>query len=99
MDKKYKLFSDDDARTLFGRHDENLKLAEREFGIKIVGRGEDLTISAPEESAQSASRLFDQLLDIIRSGQVIRHHEVAYAIRALKDDEKLDLHSIYLYMI
>lgn len=96
MERTFKLLGDEEARILFGRHDENLKLIEREFDVKIIARGENLNISGTEKDVQDASRLFDQLLDIIRIGRPVRQHEILYAIRAIHQQAELDLHSIYL---
>ncbi|MDD4879234.1 MAG: PhoH family protein, partial [Candidatus Omnitrophica bacterium] len=96
MDKTFKLLSDEEARVLFGRHDENLKAIEREFGVKITARGENLTIGGDGKNVEKASRLFEQLLDIIRMGRPIHQHEILYAVKALRDNTVLDLHSIYL---
>ncbi len=87
---------DEEARILFGRHDENLKLIEREFDVKIIARGENLNVNGTEKNVQDTSRLFDQLLDIIRIGRPVRQHEILYAIRAIHQQAELDLHSIYL---
>ncbi|MFH1778896.1 MAG: PhoH family protein [Candidatus Omnitrophota bacterium] len=96
MERTFKLLGDEEARILFGRHDENLKLIEREFDVKIIARGEVLNVSGTEKNVQDASRLFDQLLDIIRIGRPVRQHEILYAIRAIHQQAELDLHSIYL---
>lgn len=96
MEKTFKLLGDEEARILFGRHDENLKLIEREFDVKIIARGENLNVSGTEKNVGDASRLFDQLLDIIRIGRPVRQHEILYAIRAIHQQAELDLHSIYL---
>ncbi|KPK42479.1 MAG: phosphate starvation-inducible protein PhoH [Omnitrophica WOR_2 bacterium SM23_29] len=96
MERTFKLLGDEEARTLFGRHDENLKLIEREFDVKIIARGENLTVSGNENNVAGASRLFEQLLDIIRIGRPVRQHEILYAIKAIHQQAELDLHSIYL---
>lgn len=96
MERTFKLLGDEEARILFGRHDENLKLIEREFDVKIIARGENLNVSGTEKNVQDTSRLFDQLLDIIRIGRPVRQHEILYAIRAIHQQAELDLHSIYL---
>ena len=95
-ERAFHLLSDHEAATLYGLHDENLKLIEAEFGVKILARGQELTVSGQEVAVQKASRLFDQLLDIIRSGRYLRRHEVVYAIRALEANTSLDLHTIYM---
>ncbi|MFA5164461.1 MAG: PhoH family protein [Candidatus Omnitrophota bacterium] len=96
MDKNFKLSGDDEARILFGRHDENLKAIEREFDVKVTARGENLTIGGDAKNVEKASRLFEQLLDIIRMGRAVHQHEILYAIKALHGSPDIDLHSIYL---
>jgi len=95
MEKSFDLLSDHEAATLFGLHDEHLRLIEAEFGVKTVSRGRQLIISGPTESVEKVGRLLDQLLGLIRSGQYLRRHEVVYAIRAMEKDSGLDLQPIY----
>ncbi len=96
MDKNFKLSSDEEARVLFGRHDENLKAIEREFDVKVTARGENLAVGGDSRNVEKASRLFEQLLDIIRMGRAVHQHEILYAIKALHGSPDIDLHSIYL---
>jgi len=95
VEKSFHLLSDHEAATLFGLHDEHLKLIEAEFGVKTVSRGQELTVSGPEPGVEKVGRLVDQLLGLIRSGQYLRRHEVVYAIRAMEHNDKLDLQPIY----
>ena len=96
MEKTFELLSDHEASTLYGLHDEHLKLIESEFGVKIHARGRELTLAGKEAAVNKVSRLFEQLLDIIRSGRYLRRHEVVYAIRAADADASVDLQDIYL---
>ena len=85
-----------EAKTLFGTHDENLKVVENEFGISIATRGETLNLEGGSSPVEQASRLFEELLLTIRSGGLVKKHELLYAIHAIKEDETRDIHSIYL---
>ena len=96
MERTFHLLSDHEAATLYGLHDEHLKLVEAEFGVRIVARGQEMTVSGQDAAVQKAGRLFEQLLDIIRGGRYLRRHEVVYAIRTLEADSSLDLHKIYM---
>ena len=96
MEQTFHLLSDQEAATLYGLHDEHLKLIEAEFGVKVLARGREVTVSGPEASVQKVNRLIEQLLDIVRSGRYLRRHEVVYAIRALQEDSSLDLHTVYM---
>ena len=96
MEKHLKLQSDSEARTLFGRHDENLNLIEQGFVITIAARGEDLILSGDKENVEKSARLFEELLMTIRNGGIIKRHEVLYAIKAIKANKQEDVHDLYL---
>lgn len=96
MERSFHLSSDHEAATLYGLHDEHLKLIEAGFEVKVVARGQELTLSGPESAVDKVSRLIQQLLDIIRAGRYLRRHEVVYAIRALEADGSLDLQTVYM---
>ena len=96
MERTFHLLSDHEASILYGLHDEHLKLIEAEFGVKVAARGQELKVSGAENAVLKTSRLFEQLLDIIRSGRYLRRHEVVYAIRALESTPSVDLHTIYM---
>ena len=92
-----RLRDDAEARTLFGRHDENLKTIEKEFDIQIVARDGCLALKGDsEESISVAKKLFDELLLTIRGGGSIKRHDIAYASRSIKNDKDMDIHSIYM---
>lgn len=96
MEKKIKLQNEDEARTLFGRHDENLTLIEEELQVKFTARGLDITIEGLSDNVLKAGLLLDELLITIRKGGLIKKHEVLYAINSIKKDKVADLHNIYL---
>lgn len=96
MERRIKLESESAARILFGRHDENLDLIEKGFDVKIVARGQDLNISGADADVEKASRLFEELLLTIKSGGVIKRHEILYAVKAIGRNTQEELHEIYL---
>ncbi|MCM8812257.1 MAG: PhoH family protein [Candidatus Omnitrophica bacterium] len=95
MEKTFNLLSDHEASTLYGLHDEHLRLIEADFGVKIKARGQELTISGHEGSVQKVSRLVEQLLATIRGGQYLRRHDIVYAIRAMESDSGVDLNKVF----
>ena len=99
MQQTIKLLNDKEAADLFGNHDKNLRLFEEEFNIKIVARGQDLTLSGTKEAVETAFLLMQELLIAMRKGGVIKRHEILYAIRAVKENHSVDLGSIYLNKI
>ncbi len=96
MEKTIKLQNDEEASLLFGRHDENLKLIEKEFSLDIIARGENLVLRGENTGIDLASKLFAEFVDVIRLGGHLQRRDLNYAIRALREDRSLGLHTIYL---
>lgn len=96
MENIIKLKNTQEAKVLFGTHDENLKIIEEGIGVSVTSRGESIKISGSKDAALLASRLFGELLLTIRSGGIIKKHELLYAIKAMKMGQTRDVHSIYL---
>ncbi len=96
MEKILKIIKDtEEARTLFGTHDENLKIIEKELGITIVARGDELKIQGGAKQVGLAERLLEELVLALRSGGVVKKHELLYAIKSIMEDKSRDIHSIY----
>lgn len=79
------------AVSLFGSFDENIKLIEKEFGVKVICRGSDLKIQGDEESVDKAKRAINNLLAFINKGETLTEQNVRYVISLVKEgnDDKL----------
>lgn len=99
MEKVLTIQSNDEARALFGKCDENLRLVESNFGVKIAFRGERLAITGNKDAVEKSAKLFEKLLFIVRGGGTIKRDEIAYSIRSFKKDSHLDIEEIYLERI
>ena len=85
MSEKSKLInlqldSPNEAAELFGVNDSNLKILESELAVKIVSRGETISVSGLQESLEKADEILQALLAIIRKGIKIGPGEVVYSI-------------------
>ena len=85
MSEKSKLInlqldSPNEAAELFGVNDSNLKILESELAVKIVSRGETISVSGLQESLEKADEILQALLAIIRKGIKIGPREVVYSI-------------------
>lgn len=96
MEKVLELHSNDEARQLFGKCDENLRLIESSFGVRITSRGERLTISGAKRAIEKSAGLFDELLSVLRRGGTIKKDEIAYSVKSFKKDPHVKLQGIYL---
>ena len=79
------------AVSLFGSFDENIKLIEKEFAVSIISRGSDLKIVGDAENVSFAVRAVNALLTLINKGETLSDQNVRYAIGIVKEgnDDKL----------
>ncbi len=96
FEKRYQFKSHDEAQNLFGRHDEHLRLIEKEYNVQLFSQGEELVVTGGKDDVTQAGELIDELLIIIRSGGLLKKHEVQYAIRTAKQHRASELPGIYL---
>jgi phosphate starvation-inducible PhoH-like protein len=99
MEKQVKLKDDQEARALFGRHDANLRLVEKEFAVTIAARAGVIYIIGGQENIKKAALLFEELLTIIRNGGLLRAHDISCAIKTVKEDTNIDIPGLYLNKI
>lgn len=86
MEKTYDAKSNDDVMTLFGSFDENVKLIERETGVRIVPQ--DTTLRIIGDNAEKAYEVIRRLMADIESGNPVTEQSIRYAIFAV--DENID---------
>ncbi|MFY9402850.1 MAG: PhoH family protein [Candidatus Omnitrophota bacterium] len=67
MHKILKLENNEEARSLCGMNDSNIRLIEKDFKVKVVLRGEHLKISGTANNIKKSSAFIDYLLKGYRS--------------------------------
>lgn len=79
------------AVSLFGSFDENVKLIEKEFNVNIIVRGSEMKVCGDDEQVDKAKRTIGHLLGIINRGENLTEHNLRYVIGLVKDgnDDKL----------
>jgi phosphate starvation-inducible PhoH-like protein len=82
--KHIQLDNDDEVFVLFGSGDHNLKILEDEFCVKIVTRGESISISGEKEAVAQADATIRQLLNATRNGIHVGPRDAAYAAQMAK---------------
>lgn len=73
------------AVSLFGNFDENIKLIESHYGVKVVSRGSEIKITGEAEPVSKAVRAINGLLLLINKGEALSEQNVRYVI-SLADD-------------
>ena len=69
MEKIIKLVSNDEAVQLYGNLDENLRYAEKEYGVRISARNHRLTLSGSKKGVEEAYQFFLGQLERLREGE------------------------------
>jgi phosphate starvation-inducible PhoH-like protein len=90
------LASEVDLGALLGRNDENLRLLEAELALRIVARGNEITLRGDERQVERGARIVEELLARLGAGLPVQASDVRAALRVLADDAEADLKSIFL---
>ncbi len=80
------------AVALFGSFDENIKIIEFEFSVRIVMRESELKISGDAENVLKASKVIDSLLSFLNRGEQLSEQNVRYCISLINEgsEEKIE---------
>ena len=84
----------ENAVSLFGSFDENIRLIESEFSVTVLNRGSDLKISGEAENVAKAPTAIERLLALINKGEALSDQNVRYVISLVKDGEEDKLMSL-----
>ena len=80
------------AVSLFGSFDENVKQIEREYGVSIISRGSELKVVGDAENVDKAVRTLNSLLVLIKKGENLTDQNVRYVLSLVNEgnEDKLD---------
>ena len=90
MERTFLLDSNRDLQVLFGKYDENLKLIEKELGVRILRQNKGLKITGDRLFVDKAVDLLDYLLGIANNGTEVKSRDIIYALKLTKPDEGVD---------
>jgi len=94
MEKFVKIQNNKEISLLFGKHDENLKLIERQLGIRISNAGEGLKITGSDKEVDKAEQLLNYLLNIIKRTGELKKKEIQFALKISSTQEASDFVSL-----
>ena len=82
------LYRMENAVSLFGSFDENIKLIESEYDVKVISRGSELKVSGEAENVAKATRAVTGLLTLINKGEQLSEQNVRYVLSLVNDGEE-----------
>ena len=77
--------------SLFGSFDENVKLIEGQYNVKIISRGSELKVSGEADNVSKAVRAINGLLMLINRGEALSEQNVRYVLSLVNEgnDDRL----------
>ena len=85
----FELSSNAEAFNLFGSYDENLALLEDALDVKLVARGNSITVSGPSDKVSDAQKVLEHLVGRARTGHKVTAQDVRYAVRSVREGNVL----------
>lgn len=82
------------AVSLFGSFDENVRLIEKEYNVSVISRGTELKVVGDEESVSKAVRALNSLLLLIGKGESLTNQNVRYVLSLVNEGNEDKLSSI-----
>ena len=79
------------AVSLFGSFDENIRLIEKKYSVSVVCRGADLKVSGEAENVALAVRAINGLLGLINKGEDLTEQNVRYVTDLVDDGDEQKL--------
>ncbi len=82
------------AVSLFGSFDENIKIIENEFSVSVVSRGSELKVTGEAENVSKASKAINGLLTLINKGETLSEQNIRYVISLVGEGNEDKLESM-----
>jgi len=82
---------DEGTHTLFGNHDENLRMLEDEFGVKISSRGNEIFVNGEADNVAPVQKLLTEMQQLIEQGYPLKKSDISTGMRVLRDRPEANL--------
>lgn len=73
------------AVSLFGSFDENVKMIEGEYDVSIISRGSELKVCGDIENVDKAVRALNSMLMLINKGEQLTQQNVRYVLTLVNE--------------
>lgn len=75
----------DEVLPLLGKFDEHISLVEENFAVRVIPRGDELTLRGSKKDVERVCSLFQELLSLIRGGHFLTTAEFNYALKLARE--------------
>ena len=93
---KIRLSENIDLPAFYGSHDANLKLMEELFDVRVVARGDELSVEGAAEAVEKIENLIADINEMAEGGFSLKHEDVTFAINSVKREPKVSVKKVFL---
>jgi len=79
------------THALFGNHDENLRMIEDAFDVRISARGSEIKVQGDPGDVKPVEKLLAQMQALIESGYPLKKSDILTGVRVLREKPETDL--------
>ncbi|HYM60452.1 MAG TPA: PhoH family protein [Thermoanaerobaculia bacterium] len=79
------------THVLFGNHDENLRMIEDAFDVRISSRGGEIHVQGSAESVAPVERLLGYMQELIGQGYPLKKSDISTGVRVMRDKPDMNL--------
>ncbi len=79
------------THTLFGHHDENLRMLEDEFAVKISSRGGEIFVQGNPDGVATVEKLLAEMQQLIHQGYPLKRSDISTGMRVLRDKPEVNI--------
>ena len=83
--------NDEGTQVLFGHRDENLRMLEDEFDVKISSRGGEIFVQGDAGKVAPVEKLLGEMQDLIEQGYPVKKSDLSTGMRVLRDRPETNL--------
>jgi len=80
---------------LFGNRDTNVKAIEEIFGVRIMTRDGNISITGAKEDVELVRKLIYQIIDVLQGGNQLTSADIKYLARLARDGEGENISELY----
>ena len=91
MEKTVSVVGTEYISAVFGAFDENIEIIENEFSVKIISRGDAVSVIGDRDNVERAVVTLNNLFEIAKTRDVIDVQTVKYIISAANDSNGCDV--------
>jgi len=84
----------DHTIALFGNLDHNIRLLEKEYGVAVVNRGNDIKVSGEAEHVMSASRAIEAMVAMLAAGEALDEQNIHYIFSLVAEGNEKKISSL-----